>query len=244
MTFDGNGGISEKAYMKTDARGRLESLPSASRADCTFAGWFTLPEGGEEVSTDTVFSGDTTVFAHWDRLPTYMVIFDGNKGFPASQTMTTGGDGKIGFLPLAIRDPYTFDGWYTRPYTGDRITTDTVFTGNTTVYAHWVFNITFDANGGTPEEQVLPTDADLKVPGLPSAERVGFSFDGWFTLPEGGERITQDTVFEGNDTVYAHWTPLHYDYKWIIVIVIASVTAAGILIGILAVRKGEEPFDR
>ena len=117
-----------------------------------------------------------------------------------------------------------------------------MFTRNTTVYAHWIFNITFDGNGGTPEKQVLPTDADLKVPELPSVSRSGFSFDGWFTLPEGGEQITTGTVFTGNDTVYAHWTELPYDYTWILIITAASLTAAAVFAGIMAMRKGEEPF--
>ncbi len=118
-----------------------------------------------------------------------------------------------------------------------------MFTRNVTVYAHWLFNITFDANGGTPETQTLPTDAHLKIRELPSAERDGFSFDGWFTLPEGDDRITEDTEFRGNDTVYAHWTEVPYDYTWIVAITAASLTAAGILIGIVAMRRGEEPFS-
>ncbi len=65
MTFDGNGGTSEKGYMKTDTEGRLDSLPSATRTDYTFDGWFSLPEGGDPITTDTVFAKDTTVYAHW-----------------------------------------------------------------------------------------------------------------------------------------------------------------------------------
>lgn len=65
MTFDGNGGTSEKGYMKTDTSGKLEYLPKATRTDYTFDGWFTLPEGGEQISTGTEFTDDTTVFAHW-----------------------------------------------------------------------------------------------------------------------------------------------------------------------------------
>ena len=50
-------------------------------------------------------------------------------------------------------------------------------------------------------------------PGFPYAwlvnpARSGYTFDGWFTKAKGGERITNDTIFNGSGdvTVYAHWT--------------------------------------
>ena len=32
---------------------------------------------------------------------------------------------------------YTFDGWYTEPVGGSKVTTSTVFTSDATIYAHW-----------------------------------------------------------------------------------------------------------
>ena len=34
-------------------------------------------------------------------------------------------------------DGYTFEGWYTDELEGDRITTNTEFTSDGTIYAHW-----------------------------------------------------------------------------------------------------------
>lgn len=34
-------------------------------------------------------------------------------------------------------DGYTFEGWYTDELDGDRITTNTEFTSDGTIYAHW-----------------------------------------------------------------------------------------------------------
>ncbi len=40
--------------------------------------------------------------------------------------------------PRSLRlEGYTFDGWYTETVGGTKISTSTVFTGDTTVYAHW-----------------------------------------------------------------------------------------------------------
>ena len=51
----------------------------------------------------------------------------------------------------------------------------------------------------------MPT-TDQKLTSLPSASRSKHSFDGWYTEKSGGTKITTDTVFHANTTVYAHWT--------------------------------------
>ena len=68
------------------------------------------------------------------------------------------------------------------------------------------FTITFDGNGGTPSAGSMTT-SNRKLTSLPSASRSGsYSFDGWYTEKSGGTKITKDTVFHTNTTVYAHWT--------------------------------------
>ena len=53
--------------------------------------------------------------------------------------METGTDETLDTLPTDSRDGnYRFDGWFTDPTGGVQITTSTVFTEETTVYAHWV----------------------------------------------------------------------------------------------------------
>ena len=68
------------------------------------------------------------------------------------------------------------------------------------------FTITFDGNGGTSSVGSMTT-TNQKLSSLPSASRNGsYSFDGWYTKKSGGTKITTDTVFSANTTVYAHWT--------------------------------------
>ena len=68
------------------------------------------------------------------------------------------------------------------------------------------FIVTFDGNGGTPSVGSMTT-TNQKLTSLPSASRSGsYSFDGWYTEKSGGIKITKDTVFHANTTVYAHWT--------------------------------------
>lgn len=68
------------------------------------------------------------------------------------------------------------------------------------------FIVTFDGNDGTPSVGSMTT-TNQKLSSLPSASRSGsYSFDGWYTEKSGGTKITTDTVFHANTTVYAHWT--------------------------------------
>ena len=65
VTFDANGGSVTPANTITGENGKLDSLPTPTRIGYTFNGWFTAATGGTKVTTDTVFTTDTTVYAQW-----------------------------------------------------------------------------------------------------------------------------------------------------------------------------------
>ena len=65
VTFDANGGSVSPTQMQTGRDSRLTSLPAPTWAGHDFDGWFTAAEGGEQITTVTVFTGDTTIYAHW-----------------------------------------------------------------------------------------------------------------------------------------------------------------------------------
>lgn len=69
ITFDANGG-SVQPSSATTVNYKLESLPTPTRSGYVFDGWFTQETDGEEVTTDTVFIADTTIYAHWSYAPT------------------------------------------------------------------------------------------------------------------------------------------------------------------------------
>ena len=64
--------------------------------------------------------------------------------------------------------------------------------------------VTFNGNGGTPSDTSARTDKDGKLTSLPTPTRSGYRFNGWYTID--GKKITKDTVFTDDTTVYAHWT--------------------------------------
>ena len=64
--LDAMGGTSSVVAVVTNLNGRLAALPENPVLEgYTFDGWYTEPVGGTKVSTATVFTGDTTVYAHW-----------------------------------------------------------------------------------------------------------------------------------------------------------------------------------
>jgi len=68
VTFDANGGECDTASDALFSGETLASLPEATREGYTFLGWFTAKEGGTEVTTDTAFSADTTIYAQWEKI--------------------------------------------------------------------------------------------------------------------------------------------------------------------------------
>ena len=112
-------------------------------------------------------------------------------------------------LPIPSRIGYTFAGWYGNPeFSGDPVTdVPTGSTVNLTFYAAWTpntYTVTFDANGGRVSQTSAVTVAG-KLTSLPTPTYDGHNFLGWYTQKDGGDKVTTDTVFTVDSTIYAHW---------------------------------------
>ena len=91
----------------------------------------------------------------------YTVTFDANGGSVSTASATTK-DGKLESLPIPTRSGYDFAGWYTGTVDGQRVTINTVFTGDTVLYAHWTVRSSGGGGGGgsstptkTPSQQAV-----------------------------------------------------------------------------------------
>ena len=168
---------------------------------------FTMP--GSDVEVKAIFEEDAP--------PTpmeYTVTFDGNGGTPSVGSMTTTKQ-KLTSLPDASRSKHSFNGWYTEKSGGTKITTDTVFSANTTVYAHWThtggnnppvndYTLRFETGGGSAIPGVRETyntyiDLTKYVP-----TRHGYTFVGWYSEQSLVNKVS-DIYLTGNRTVYAGW---------------------------------------
>lgn len=70
--------------------------------------------------------------------------------------------------------------------------------------------ITWDAatNGGTCATAYSIVESGSEIGSLPTAEKSGSSFEGWFTSATGGDQITSSTIFSSNTTCYAHFSKI------------------------------------
>ncbi len=67
--------------------------------------------------------------------------------------------------------------------------------------------VTFDANGGTAEFDSKEVEYGDVLGVLPEAARSHYVFLGWYTDPEDGDRVTDQSDVNGSMTLYAHWVP-------------------------------------
>ncbi len=66
ITFNPNGGSITSVPALTEVDGTLADLPTPTRSGSyRFSGWYTAQSGGTKVTTDTVFTANTELFAHW-----------------------------------------------------------------------------------------------------------------------------------------------------------------------------------
>ena len=70
------------------------------------------------------------------------------------------------------------------------------------------YNVRFDANGGTTSVSSKKVSNKAFYGILPIPVRSGYTFDGWYTSPEGGNLITayRNVDLTDNVTLYAHWS--------------------------------------
>ena len=107
-------------------------------------------------------------------------------------------------LVLTQYDQHTASDWSTVPYAASAVTFE--MWGPDGGFAIPEYSIEFDSQGGSECE---PISENLATPlNLPTPNRPGYQFDGWFTQPEGGDQAPDGTLMPSpvNITLYAHWS--------------------------------------
>ena len=83
INFDPNGGTVDINCMTTGTDGKLSTLPVPTYNGYRFKGWYTALNGGEQVTTDTIFNSNTTVYAQWSYIGDSGIIIPGS-GYPSA----------------------------------------------------------------------------------------------------------------------------------------------------------------
>jgi uncharacterized repeat protein (TIGR02543 family) len=187
----------------------------------TFQGYYTKPngEGDKCVNTDGTihvsndfFKEDTTIYAHWTP-NVYQITLDkqgGDKGdsqffekYGVSFYYDKGCGNATSKIAIPNKTHYTFLGYYTKPNgegtkcvntNGTIRVSNTFFTEDTIIYAHWtpnVYKITLDKNGGRVGDNAFYEkygvgyyyDVACAVPTktIHPPKRDGYIFKGYFT---------------------------------------------------------------
>lgn len=67
VSFDANGGKVSPTHAFTNTKNLLAALPTPRRDGYDFLGWFTAAVDGTKVTSDYVYTADTTIFAQWTK---------------------------------------------------------------------------------------------------------------------------------------------------------------------------------
>lgn len=226
VTFDANGGsVSLTSKWVVPSPGincTYGELPTPTRENYIFVGWYTEADGGSKVTSTTTVtqSTDHTLYARW-QANTYTVTFNGNgatggstatqnftydvaqnlraNGFQQAYTVTF--DPGEGLNSSSATATSTFNGWNTAAngsgtrYSNQQSVKNLTATngGNITLYAQW-----------TKGSVTLPTPT-----------KSGKVCTGWFT--SSGTKVGDcgaSYTPTGNTTLYAKWETVGYTVTW------------------------------
>jgi len=168
ITLDPNEGSFAEGVSNTveTVNGKLDfaALPEPTMDGFFFMGWFTSTEAMERIRPNTQFTENSTIYAVWADVEfseEVTVTFDANGGKldGDADTMTTV-YGNLLTLPTASRDGFEFLGWFDAAADGNQVNeAETLFTTNSTVYAHWK-----DVSGATADNTDI-VNTEVAKPG-------------------------------------------------------------------------------
>ena len=215
----------------------ITAIAIPEKTGYTFDGYYLgsvqyIDESGTILVPSASFASNVTLVAQWTPI-TYTVNYNANTpsaassnvtGMPSSAIWTYDENATLGTAPFLTG--WTFQGWGTNKSVSSKLgdaeqtltapNLTSAVDGSVTLYALWVANqckVTFDPNGGTVSHPTKTVRYDFTYGNdsfLPTPERAGYAFVGWYTEKTGGTLITNDTVVATTaktQTLYAHWTP-------------------------------------
>lgn len=137
-----------------------------------------------------------------------------NKSAPVKYGWTYKLADGIDVSSLQHEDGMVFDGWYTAPEGGERVTeTELKMNKGASFYARWRHpdvKVTFDSRGGSAVDgQTVAWGKEATEPEAPARE--GYAFEGWYYL--GGDsqvpaRFSFDMPLEADQSLFASWRKL------------------------------------
>ena len=226
VTFEPDGGSVNSNSSTYFYGGAALTLPTSTKADFIFDGWYTASSGGTLVGTPGAPyepRQSLSLYAQWTPVPVPVPVitlsFELNGG-NGSPTPFTGYSGSTVALPgsSSVMQPgYTMTSWNTAAngqgasyFPGQSVT----LSQSLTLYAQWTpvpkISLNFDANGGNGSLTSLSglPGASVTVPGTSSLVRSGYTMASWNSAANGSGTsyaFDQSVTLSTSLTLYAQW---------------------------------------
>lgn len=191
-----------------------------TKANCQFAGWYTMKEVDGTMVYDTLYDfdhitlvPDVILYAKWIEKSTLTFDSKGGSAVPSQELYD-----QVALRPSnPTREHHEFAGWYTTETydEGTEFDFEQPVTSDTTIYAKWIEgkDFTFYLNDGSMTEEQTPTvyhtatvyNSVVEQPQNPTRE--GYRFDGWYTdtTCSEGNQFDFNTIITANTSLYAKW---------------------------------------
>lgn len=228
----GIAGTTINAYSGGYSNGTIQGTSIAYNTNNSFIDGLTTPPGATHSSTYTITNVDATTppyyFAAVDEVKdgagtsyyyysssiesAFQITYVYNNGNSNSYTtFFSASPNPSQTLPEPTKTGHTFNGWFDSDTGGNKVYSPyTPPNSNITLYAQWSANdyvLTYNANGGS----VSPSSKIVKYGNtygsLPTPQRNGYTFLGWFDSLSDGNQVTSSTTYsvDYNNQIYAHW---------------------------------------
>lgn len=196
------------------------TLKNPSKEGYVFSGWSI--DGGDTVQKTFTVSkgttGDLAFLAVFEKDDSYIEIqydLDGGKT-DASLPEKVARTQEAFELPIPQKTGYIFDGWVkndsktpTLHLTIDPSSEEQRISVRALWHKAQTFTVSYHPENGAKEQSVSYLEGTT-IPSMPKATWTGYTFDGWFTQKDGGEKVTEKTTITSDMTLYGHWTPIVY----------------------------------
>lgn len=183
LTFDSNGGNAvSPSTREVTYDTKYGVLPVPTHSTLSFIGWYTDPIGGKQITAEDIvnITDDTTLYAHWSSLPSYVITFDNQDATtPGTESITATNTLPLPTITVPTKEGYYFVGYFTEVNgqgtryfeQSGRGLMNCNLSQDTTLYAHWVslsmsstiiFNSKY-TNGDTTLDATTPGTEEIAV---------------------------------------------------------------------------------
>jgi uncharacterized repeat protein (TIGR02543 family) len=202
-----NGGYPEYTVLKEYDDDVYWTYVDVEHSKYFFGGWYTNSDMTDLAKNPFKVTGNITLYAKWK----YKVTFNSNGGTSVPEQLVDIKDGKAEKPQINLTNSNIpgsiFDGWFREAEFQNEWNFNNVVTDNITLYAKWVYIVTFDSNKGSavvPSTQKVSPGGNVKKP-EPDPKLAGYILDGWAKDSPSGSLWNFDGSVNSNFTLYAKW---------------------------------------